>query len=101
MPARRRLSGLRQDSSATYNRDMARGWESKSVEAQIEESVANESAKNKAAFTPEELQKHRRKADLILSRRHVLQQLEQSSSERYSELLQRTLAELDAQIAEL
>jgi hypothetical protein len=80
---------------------MARGWESKSVEAQIEESVANESANNKAVFTPEELLKHRRKADLILSRRHVLQQLEQSSSERYSDLLQRTLAELDAQIAEL
>jgi len=37
----------------------------------------------------------------MLSRKRVLQQLECSTSERYSELLRRTLADLDAQIAEL
>jgi len=35
----------------------------------------------------------------MLSRKHVLQQLERSASERYSQLLRRTLADLDAQIA--
>jgi len=37
----------------------------------------------------------------MLSRKHVLQQLERSNSERYSDLLRRTLAGLEAQIAAL
>lgn len=79
---------------------MARGWESKSVEAQIEESVT-ENTKKRVVMTPEELQKQRRKMDMELSRTHVVQQLEQSTDERYSELLRRTLAELDSQLAGL
>ena len=80
---------------------MARGWERKSVEAQIEESVADESGKSKVAPTPEQLQIQRRRADLMLSRSRILQQLTECSNQRYSELLRRTLAELDGQIAEL
>ena len=56
---------------------------------------------SKAEVTPEQLQDQRKKVDLMLSRSRVLQQLEQSNRERYSELLRRTLAELDAQIAAL
>ena len=37
----------------------------------------------------------------MLSRKHVLQQLGRSNSELYSDLLRRTLADLDAQIAAL
>lgn len=84
-----------------YNQDMARGWESKSVEAQIEESIADQAARDKSTLTPEELQRKRRKADLMLSLSRVKQQLEASRDERYSELMRRTLAELDAQIANL
>ena len=80
---------------------MARGWESKSVEAQMEESQAAKSANRQPALTPEQLQRQRRKADLTLSRNRVAQQLEASGNERYSELLRRTLADLDAQIVEL
>ncbi len=42
-----------------------------------------------------------RRKELALSRKHVLQQLEISSNERYAELLRRTLAGLDAEIASL
>jgi hypothetical protein len=80
---------------------MARGWESKSVEAQMEESIADQAAKGRSALTPEELQRKRKKADLMLSRSRVRQQLEASRNERYSELMRRTLAELDAQIGNL
>jgi len=80
---------------------MARGWESKSVEAQMEESAMELPGKRKVAFTPEEIQKQRRKADLLLSRSWILQQLGQSSNQRYSELLRRTLSELDGKIAGL
>jgi hypothetical protein len=79
---------------------MARGWESKSVEAQME-SQAGETGKKRAKLTQEQLERERRKADLLLSRSRILQQLEESSNERYSQLLRRTLAELDAQIAAL
>jgi len=77
---------------------MARGWESKSVEAQIEESTS-EPSRNEAPASAEELESRNKKTDLMLARKHVLQQLERSTSERYSELLRRTLADLDAQIA--
>jgi hypothetical protein len=81
---------------------MARGWESKSVEAQIEESDSEYSPNNEdQAVSAEELQARIKKSDLMLSRRRILQQLEGSSNERYSDLLRRTLAGLDAQLADL
>jgi len=79
---------------------MARGWESKSVEAQIE-AASNETSPNEAPASAEELQSRNKKADLMLSRKHVLEQLGRSDSERYSDLLRRTLADLDARIAAL
>jgi hypothetical protein len=80
---------------------MARGWESKSVEAQIEESDSEPSRNEIRSSSPEEIQTQMKKADLELSRKLVLQQLERSDSERYSELLRRTLTGLDSQIAAL
>jgi len=79
---------------------MARGWESKSVEAQIEESDS-ETSTNQHAVSADELHAALRRNDLLLSRRRVLQQLETSTNERYSELLRRTLAGLDLQLGEL
>jgi ribosomal protein L29 len=80
---------------------MARGWESKSVEAQIEESVSEPSRNETRTASPEELQSRNKKAGLMLSRKRVQQQLERSVNERYSEQLRRSLADLDAQIAAL
>ena len=79
---------------------MARGWESKSVEAQIEESTS-EPSRNVDAVSVQELRSKNKKTSLLLSRKHVLQQLERSTDERYSELLRRTLGDLDTQIAAL
>jgi hypothetical protein len=80
---------------------MARGWESKSVEAQIEDSDSIPSTNPENTLSAEELQARIKRDDLTLSRRRILQELEGSSNERYSELLRRTLAGLEAQIAEL
>ena len=78
---------------------MARGWESKSVEAQIEESQsgANESGRANRP-TLEEAQAKRKKANLMLSRARILAQLSSSTNERYSEILRRSLAELDKEL---
>jgi len=80
---------------------MARGWESKSVEAQIEESGPEKLPSTAQSLTPEERHTILRKNNLMLSRKRILQQLEQKPNERYSELLRRTLASLDAEIAAL
>lgn len=80
---------------------MARGWESKSVEEQIEQSP-------NAAEKPEPKKKKRdaaysemmrKKEVLRLSRARVLRQKELSRNERYTEQLNQALAELDSQIA--
>lgn len=83
---------------------MARGWESKSVEAQIEQSISNTNTtlvgyENSPSAV--EVQNHIKKNSLLLSRKQVLHQLEQSNNPRYSELLRRSLTELDAQLAGL
>ena len=82
-------------------KDMARGWESKSVEAQMEEARSARPTKAKLALKAEQAQNQIKKADLLLSRSRVLQQLEHSSNERFNELMRRTLADLDAQVAAL
>lgn len=79
---------------------MARGWESKSVEAQMEESSTSTPA-NKKPLTPEERVRLQKKAALTLSRSRVAQQLEASTNDRYSKMLRLSLAELDRQLAEL
>jgi hypothetical protein len=80
---------------------MARGWESKSVEAQIEETNSESTLSPEPRISAEELQTTFKKKDLLLSRQRILQQLELSSNERYSELLRRTLAGLDVEIGAL
>ena len=65
----------------------------------MEESIAPKPAKSRAQLTPEELRRRQKRADLMLSRSRVAQQLAESDNERYSQLLQKTLDALDAQLA--
>ena len=78
---------------------MARGWESKSVEAQIEDNKSTFSRQDPVRpVSHEEIRRQSQRANLQLSRKRILQELEGSSSERYSEMLRRSLAELDGQL---
>ena len=83
-----------------YHRGMARGWESKAVEAQIETAEAR-ATPGKSKRTPEEIEKARRRESLLLSRNRVLQDLQQSRDPRYQKMLNEALAHLDVQLAEL
>jgi len=76
---------------------MARGWESKSVEAQQEEAVARKPDSGQPP-SPEELQRRQHRETLRLARARVLQQIQASSDTRYTEMLQKSLADLDRQI---
>jgi hypothetical protein len=78
---------------------MARGWESKSVEAQQAEA-SDKSAKPRPKLSSEEAARWREKESLRLSRQRVLQQLEVSQNPRHRKLLEDSLATLDAKLRE-
>lgn len=76
---------------------MARGWESKSVEQQMETAEADkETVLTKSERDPEIM---RRVQGLRLARRQVVQQLENATHERHRQMLQAALAELDRKLA--
>ena len=81
---------------------MARGWESKSVEDQINE---REAAAGRAAgerkLTPAEVEHRTKREGIVLARSHTLAELESTHNDRYRALLERTLAHLDSQLADL
>ena len=77
---------------------MARGWESKSVEAQIEEK-AQAFAQPVKTRTPDQVQHIMEKRTLELARAKVAHELASSQNPRYTQMLQRSLSELDKKIA--
>ncbi|MGA7768049.1 MAG: hypothetical protein WCA27_17715 [Candidatus Sulfotelmatobacter sp.] len=77
---------------------MARGWESKSVEAQQAEA-SEESAKPRPPMSAAEAAHWREKESLRLSRQRVLQQLEASTNPRHRKMLQDSLADLDQKLS--
>jgi hypothetical protein len=80
---------------------MARGWESKSVESQIEEVKDNKVAEPKRALTDGERKDQNERDNLKLSRAYVEHQIEASTNERYTESLRQALNEIDRKLASL
>lgn len=79
---------------------MARGWESKSVEAQQDEAAAR-STPEKPRLTPEAAARLRQQESLRLSLQRVMQQLEQSPNPRHHAMLEQARADLERKIQEL
>jgi hypothetical protein len=79
---------------------MARGWESKSIEAQQSEALA-EPRRSRSKLTPDQAQLRRKIEGLALSRLRVLQQLEATHDPRHAQMLQQALADLDRQLHDL
>jgi hypothetical protein len=80
---------------------MARGWESKSVEAQMESSQSNRDETAKKRLTPEVAAALRKKETLLLARTHLQRQLQTSQYARHREMLQNALTDLEKQLADL
>ncbi len=78
---------------------MARGWESKSVEAQ--QDAAEAKAPAGPPITPEEAARRERRATLMLARRRVLADLQSACAAAHRAMLERAVADLDAQLAAL
>ncbi|MFZ0760612.1 MAG: hypothetical protein WAM69_11720 [Candidatus Sulfotelmatobacter sp.] len=79
---------------------MARGWESKSVEAQQDEA-ASRTTPEKPRLTLEAAARLREQESLRLALRSVVQQLERSPNPRHRTMLERARADLNRRIEEL
>jgi len=77
---------------------MARGWESKSVEAQQEESVS-EPEKERGRLSPEQLAQRQRRAELLLMRKKLEHDLAAATHPRHREMLEKALSDLDSRLA--
>ena len=80
---------------------MARGWESKSVESQQEESFRESEQGDFQQLSPEERARRERLASLELSRARTLDQLERATGAAHRAMLKRTLLALERDITEV
>jgi hypothetical protein len=79
---------------------MARGWESKSIEAQQDEASAR-TTPDKPRLTREAAARLREKENLRLSLQNVVQQLERSSNLRHRAMLEQARSDLERRIQQL
>ena len=80
---------------------MARGWESKSVELQIESAQSRPRRAIGATPTEAQLNLLRERENLTLSRTRVSREMESSRNPRYVELLTRELKAIDIRLRKL
>lgn len=80
---------------------MARGWESKDVESQVEDRKTVADNSGRAQKSEEDLRKESEKRGLSLSRTRILNDLEHATHPNHRKSLEAALAHLDKKIAEL
>ena len=82
---------------------MARGWESKSVEEQIDMAEPRRKKRATAVTSqiPSALDAIRKRESLLLSRARVMQEMNSAQNPRYRELLSKALADLNASLEKL
>ena len=80
---------------------MARGWESKDVESQVEAKNSMSESSGKGPKTPEDLRREQERRDLQLSRIRIVNDLEVATNPNHRKSLEAALAHLDSKIAKL
>jgi hypothetical protein len=80
---------------------MARGWESKSVETQIDMAENRSAVARAKVLSEESLDLLRKKESILMSRTRVVRDLENAQNPRYRAVLNKALAELNAQLSSL
>jgi hypothetical protein len=80
---------------------MARGWESKSVESQMESKQDSPAQSSSQPATDDAKKNQRERQGLLLSRTYVLRQIESSSNERYTQSLRQALSEIEQKLVRL
>jgi len=77
---------------------MARGWESKGIEEQQAEAAANRSS-TKRPIAPRLTPQQQHQQGIALSRKRILEQLETARHPAHRQMLERALADLDAELS--
>ncbi len=85
----------------TYNQDVARGWESKSVESQMELAESGKTTSAVERSSKEQIERQRKKESLELTRKRVVNDLAACRNPRYRVVLEAGLAHLDREIQAL
>jgi len=85
---------------------MARGWESKDVEAQVESAQVESGQAPKGHYgnnskSPEQLRREQERKDLQLSRVRITHDLESASNPNHKRSLEAALAHLDKKLSDL
>ena len=80
---------------------MARGWESKSVESQVESAETRKATSGARPLTPEQISQRKERQDLELSRTRILRELDVATNPRHRAQLEAALKFLDDKIAKL
>ena len=80
---------------------MARGWESKDVEAQLEAKKNVIESQAKAQKDAEQLARDQERRDLQLSRTRIVHDLETATHPNHKKSLEAALAHLDQKISKL
>ena len=80
---------------------MARGWESKAVEAQIETANSRSADRKTMQLSFEEIQLKQKREGLLLSRSRIRHDLEAARNPRYRRMLEDVLGCIERQLAEL
>jgi hypothetical protein len=85
--------------SPPYNLNVARGWESKSIEQQQDDARSAQSPG--LSLTPAQRDAENRKQGLKLSRSRVLEQIQAAGNPRYRKILEQALSEIEEQLSRL
>jgi hypothetical protein len=80
---------------------MARGWESKDVEAQVAAIEEPKSYSGPGSKTPEQIMREQEIQDLQLSRTRIVNDLEHATHPQHRKSLEAALAHLDKKISDL
>jgi hypothetical protein len=80
---------------------MARGWESKDVESQVEAKKTMSPASGKGPKSPEDVRREQEKRDLELSRTRIVNDLQTATHPNHRKSLEAALEHLDQKIAKL
>jgi Ser/Thr protein kinase RdoA (MazF antagonist) len=80
---------------------MARGWESKEVESQIESAESRRNAARAAQIDPAVAERARQRESWLLQRTRILHDLDRVKNQRHREQLEAALKHLEDKLAEL
>lgn len=80
---------------------MARGWDSKAVESQIQEAVQMQVTAEPTLSSSEAFEKQHKLGNLQLIRSQLLEQLSRARSVSHRQMLHQSLREIEEQIAAL